>query len=81
MRHPPLESRKPAQKVSLIFAYICYGIGCITLIIAGYQGTMLGTNNPVFASLAASVVFFIGCGIVLHVMGVVSLPDFKINKK
>jgi len=75
-----LKTRKPAQKVSLVIAYFCYAAALIVLLIAGYQSITIGTANPVFASLAASVVFLLGCGIVLHVIGAVSLPDLKIDK-
>ncbi len=76
-----MKTRKPAQKVSLAVAYICYVAAVITLFSAGYRGYTVGTDNPIFASLAASVVFFVGCGIVLHVMGAVSLPDLKIDTR
>jgi hypothetical protein len=79
MSQTPLKTRKPAQTISLVAAYLCYGAALLTLFAAGYRATTIGTDNPIFASLAASVVFFIGSGIVLHVMGAVSLPDFKIN--
>ena len=81
MNQTPVNTRKPAQKVSLIAAYFCYAAAFVTLLAAGYQGSTIGTENPIFASLAATVVFFIGSGIVLHVMGAVSLPDLRIDKR
>ena len=80
MKQIPLKTRKPARNVSLFAAYFCYAAAFMTLCAAGYQGTTIGTDNPIFASLAATVVFFIGSGIVLHVMGAVSLPDLRIEK-
>ena len=75
-----MNNRKPAQKVSLAIAYLCYVIAVAIIVIAGYLGMRDGTDNPIFASLAASVVFFIGSGIVLHVMGAANLPDLRIDR-
>jgi len=36
-----------------------------------YQGTQSG--DPVRASLMAAVVFFVGCGVVLHIIGTARL--------
>lgn len=74
-----MKSRKPAQKVSFVSALICYAMAILTLLAAGYLAIFSGTESPVFASLLASTVFFIGSGIVLHVMGVANLPDLKIK--
>ncbi|RLJ18023.1 hemerythrin family protein [bacterium endosymbiont of Escarpia laminata] len=76
-----MKTRKPAQKVSLAVAYICYVTAVIMLFFAGYRAYAVGTDNPIFASFAASVFFFVSCGIVLHVMGTVSLPNLKIDSK
>lgn len=65
-----------AAFVTAIVFYLC-AIGCV--IAALYYNHQLGTNNPIVASLMASVVFFIGAGIVLHVIGRVDLPDLKIQ--
>ena len=67
------------QKIAFVSAIIFYllGIGCV--IAALYYDHQLGSNNPIVASLMASVVFFIGAGIVLHVIGKVDLPDLKIQ--
>ncbi|MEN8179431.1 MAG: hemerythrin family protein [Pseudomonadota bacterium] len=75
-----LKAPKRSQKVSLAIAYLCYIAALLSLLTAIYRGTTLGTEDPIFASLVASVVFFIGCGIVLHVIGAVDLPDLKIDQ-
>ncbi|KRT53912.1 hemerythrin family protein [endosymbiont of Ridgeia piscesae] len=80
MRTPSLKTRKPAQKISLVSAYICYLLALVTLLAAGYQGMTIGTDNPIFASLGATIVFFVGAGVVLHVMGAVNLPDLRVQK-
>ncbi|PLY14164.1 MAG: hemerythrin family protein [Sedimenticola sp.] len=71
---------KPAQKVSLVIAYISYFAAIMMLLLAIYNGFTIGTDNPIFASFAASVVFFVGAGVVLHVIGAVNLPNLKIDK-
>ncbi len=76
-----MKSPKRSQKVSLAIGYLCYAAALISLLSAIYRAVTVGSENPIFASLAASVVFFIGCGIVLHVIGTVNLPDLKIERK
>jgi hypothetical protein len=73
--------RKPAQTISLVTAYISYALAAASLLIATYKAYTIGTNNPIFASFAASVVFFVGAGIVLHVIGAVNLPDLRIANR
>ncbi|MCG8427297.1 MAG: hypothetical protein MI754_08085 [Chromatiales bacterium] len=72
--------RRTGQKISLIIGFISYFAAFITFLAALYKGYTIGTENPIFASLAASVVFFVGAGVVLHVIGAVSLPNLKIPK-
>ena len=69
-----MKKRKTLQRVSLIAGYACYAAAVLTLFAAGFRGLTNGTDNPVFASLLASLVFFIGSGVVLHVIGAVNLP-------
>jgi hypothetical protein len=71
-----VSKRRPFQKVLFIIAICNYvaAVGC------GVGAAYLsdGSGNPVVASLMASVVFFAGVGIVLHVIGRTDLPDLKI---
>lgn len=76
----PTHRRGPAQKISLVTAYLCYAAALFCLSFAVYHGGTNGTSDSIFASLAASVVFFIGSGVVLHVMGAANLPDLRIGK-
>ena len=74
-----MKQRGIGQKIafaSAIISYFC-GIGC--MIAAYYYTQQLGSENPIVASLLASVVFCIGCGIVLHVIGKADLPDLRIQ--
>lgn len=68
-----------AQKVSFYIAIISYvaAIGCIFASV--HYSAELGNNHPVVASFGAAVVFFVGVGIVLHVIGRADIPDLKIK--
>jgi len=70
--------RRPFQKVLRVIAVMSYiaAVGC------GIAAFTLGesTQNPLVASFMASVVFFVGVGIVLHVIGTVDLPDLRIGR-
>lgn len=65
-------SRHPSQKIAYAIALLCYAaaLGCAVAAFFHDSGT---PNDPVLASLMASVVFFIGCGIVLHVIATARL--------
>jgi predicted tellurium resistance membrane protein TerC len=69
--------RKTGQKISFAIGMISYLAAVAALAAVAYYGSILGSEHPIVASLAASVVFFIGTGVVLHVMGTVSLPDLR----
>ena len=73
-----MKQRSMIQKVLMGIAVINYivAIGCG--VAAGYLSE--GTANAVVASLMASVVFFAGVGIVLHVIGSTNLPDLKAGR-
>jgi hypothetical protein len=60
------------QKIAYVIAIICYlaGAGGIVWAVL-YQRT--GPNDVIHASMMASVIFFIGCGVVLHVIATTRL--------
>ncbi|OOZ40997.1 hypothetical protein BOW53_05600 [Solemya pervernicosa gill symbiont] len=66
------------QQAVVITAYINYllAIGCMVLSYVKYQEH--GSEHPVTAAFMASVVFFVGVGIVLHVIGRTNLPSLKV---
>ena len=74
-----VEAVNMAQKISLAIAMLCYlaAIGCGGAAFH-YHGE-LGSQHPIVASLGASVVFFIGVGIVLHVIGRADIPSLRID--
>jgi hypothetical protein len=61
-----------SQTISLAIAALCYlaAAGCA---VAAFLHEMSGPNDPIRGSLMAAVVFFIGCGIVLQVIGTTRL--------
>ncbi|MES9856325.1 MAG: hemerythrin family protein [Sedimenticola sp.] len=75
-----MKQRKLGQKITFVIAIIFYLCGVGFIAAAGYYGSQFGTESPIFASFAASVVFFFGAGIVLHVMGSINMPDFRVSQ-
>jgi len=74
-----MKQRGIGQKIAFASAVIFYLCGIACAIAAFYYNRQLGSDNPIVASLMASVVFCIGGGIVLHVIGRVDLPSLKIQ--
>lgn len=72
--------RKPKlwQKFTVLLAYLSYLCAMGAGLTATSRGA--GSDDPIFASLLASVVFFLGVGIVLHVIGRANLPDLRLPK-
>lgn len=68
------------QKIVLVLAWLCYAAAA-GFVIATFVYQPERSGDPVHASFMASVIFFAGCGIVLHVIarsrlkGLVSLND------
>lgn len=60
-------------------AIISYVAAVGSIFASVYFSGELGSDHPVVASFAASVVFFLGVGIVLHVIGRVDIPDLRIK--
>lgn len=68
------------QRISLGAAFLFYGGALVCLGLLGYWLGDLGSNHPIIASLGAAVVFFIGAGVVLHVMGLANLPKLSFDR-
>jgi ABC-type uncharacterized transport system fused permease/ATPase subunit len=66
------------QKLLLAIAVISYLAAVACGVAAIYPGT--GFRDEVVGSLMASVVFFIGVGIVLHVLANARLPDLSFKR-
>ena len=67
-----MKNRHPGQKIAFALAVLCYlaAVGCAVGAAVYDSGR---PSDPIQASLMASVVFFIGCGVVLHVIGTARL--------
>ncbi len=65
--------KKPlGQRIAFAAAMLCYAAAVVSAFAAFlYQSTL--TNDPVRGSLMAAVVFFVGCGVVLHIIGTARL--------
>jgi len=72
-----MKQRGLGQKIALIIAVLSYiaAVACVAAV--AYWGNQLGASHPVTGSLAASVVFFLSVGVVLQVMGSISLPNLN----
>lgn len=59
------------QKIAFLFAVLCYiaAVGCAATAVL-LPGDV---DDPVRGAFMSSVVFFIGCGVVLHVIGTARL--------
>ena len=73
-----LKERRLFQKVLFVVALISYLAAAVCIGLAVYFNS--DTQDPLVASLMASVVFFTGVGVVLHVIARTNLPDLKLDK-
>ena len=77
--------RPIGQKIANVIAMLCYTLGAASALGAIFYRAEV-PQDPVRASLMASVVFFMGCGVVLHVIGMARLAgvlsgDGEIERK
>ena len=75
-----MKKTKLGQKIAWAVALLFYVAAVVTAGMLGYWYGDYGSDSPIIASLAASVVFFIGGGIVLHVIARSDLPDLSIGR-
>lgn len=68
----PQANKHLGQKIALFFAVLSY-LGAVGCIAAVWMLEFDADQDPIKASLMASVVFFIGCGTVLHVIATAKL--------
>jgi len=65
--------KKPlGQRIAFSVAILCY-VAAVASAIAAFLYQSTPSNDPVRASLMAMVVFFVGCGVVLHIIGTAHL--------
>jgi hypothetical protein len=78
---PKTRPRGVGQRVSLVAAYLSYFTALICLGAIGFWVSDAGIGHPVVASLGASAVFFVGAGVVLHVMALANLPSLRFGRE
>ncbi|HFD81182.1 MAG TPA: hemerythrin family protein [Gammaproteobacteria bacterium] len=71
---------KTWQKISFGFALLSYlaALACAAAML--FIGHRNGSNDPAAAAFAASIVFFIGAGVVLQVFARTNLPNLRIER-
>ncbi len=74
-----MKQRSMIQKVLMGIAIVSYFTAVACGVVAGYLSD--GTANPAVASMMASVVFFAGTGIVLHIISSTNLPSLKVGRQ
>jgi len=74
-----MKERRKIQKILMGIAVVSYVAAIACAMAAAYLSD--GTANPAVASFMASVVFFSGAGIVLHVISSTNLPSFKVERE
>ena len=55
------------QKIIFVVAIICY-LAAVACVFAAFLYESAQTSDPLRGSLMAAVVFFVSCGVVLHVI-------------
>ncbi len=75
-----MKKRNLGQKITFIFDLVCYICAVAFIGASFYYAFANGTENPIFVRFAASVVFFVGAGVVLHVMGSIDMPNLKVPR-
>lgn len=61
-------TRPLGQRIAFVVAVSCY-VAAVVAAIAAFLHENASPEDPVRAALMATVVFFVGCGVVLHVIG------------
>jgi len=67
------------QKLSLVSAVASFALAIISGVMLYLQLERVGSDNPVSASLMASMFFFVCVGIILFIIGNADIPSFKFD--
>jgi uncharacterized PurR-regulated membrane protein YhhQ (DUF165 family) len=68
------------QKIAMAVAWLSYLAALVCVGLTVYYYGQMGGEHPVVASFSATIVFFLGVGIVLHVIGRADIPDLRIRR-
>ena len=67
------------QKLSLVSAVASFALAIISGVMLYLRLERVGSDNPVSASLMASMFFFVCVGIILFIIGNADIPSFKFD--
>ena len=67
------------QKLSLVTAVASFALAFIAGVMLYLRLQHVGSDNPVSASLMASMFFFVCVGIILVIIGTADIPSFKFD--
>ena len=68
------------QKISFYSGMISFILAFILSIVTYVRSESMASNGPIYASLMATIFFFVCIGIVLTIMGKADIPSFKFEK-
>jgi len=74
-----MKKRSLLQKISIAFAVLSYLCAAGSVYFSQVYLAELGGDHAVTASFFAAIVFFVGVGIVLQVMGTANLPNLSFS--
>lgn len=74
-----MNNRGIGQKIAFGTAILSYCSAVVLTYILFTYDQDTGTADSIIASMMAGVVFLVGVGIVLHVIGTANLPDLRIR--
>ena len=67
------------QKLALVSAVASFALAIISGVMLYLRLERVGSDNPVSASLMASMFFFVCVGIILFIIGNADIPSFKFD--
>ena len=67
------------QKFALVASVLSFALALISGIFLYLRLESVGSDNPVSASLMASIFFFICVGVILVILGKADIPSFKFD--
>lgn len=74
-----MKDRNLFQKASLISGVISFILAAVSGVMLYLRLQVIDKQDPISASLLASVFFFIFVGIILTIIGRANIPSFKID--
>ncbi len=74
------KKKGPLQKISYASGIVCFLLAIATGVVLYLQPQVVDKNDPVTASLAATMFFFVCIGIVLGFIGKADIPSFKFDQ-